>query len=43
MTSYILRRLILLIPVLIGVSILVFFTIRQIPGDPALAILGQDR
>ena len=40
MTSYILRRLILLIPVLFGVSILVFFTIRQIPGDPALAILG---
>lgn len=40
MTAFIVRRLILLIPVLFGVSVLVFITIRQLPGDPALAILG---
>ena len=34
------RRLLLAIPVLIGVSILVFAIIRFIPGDPARAIAG---
>ena len=40
MIRYIIRRLVLLLPVLFGVSILIFVTIRQLPGDPALAILG---
>ena len=40
MTGYIIRRLLLAIPVLIGVSILVFAMIRFIPGDPARAIAG---
>ncbi|HSV30563.1 MAG TPA: nickel ABC transporter permease [Atribacteraceae bacterium] len=40
MYSYIIRRLLLTIPVLIGVSILVFSIIRFIPGDPARAIAG---
>lgn len=40
MYGYILRRLVLTIPVLIGVSILVFAMVRLIPGDPALAIAG---
>ncbi len=40
MYGYILRRLLLAIPVLIGVSILVFAIIRLIPGDPARAIAG---
>jgi peptide/nickel transport system permease protein len=40
MTPYIVRRLLMLIPVLIGISMLVFVTIRQLPGDPAIAILG---
>jgi peptide/nickel transport system permease protein len=34
------RRLLLAVPVLIGVSILVFAIIRFIPGDPARAIAG---
>jgi len=38
--GYIIRRLLLAIPVLIGVSILVFAIIRFIPGDPARAIAG---
>ncbi|MCO6384097.1 ABC transporter permease [Oceanicola sp. 502str15] len=40
MGSYILKRLAAAIPVLIGVSVLVFFIMAMIPGDPALAILG---
>ena len=30
-----------LIPVLIGITIVTFFLLRLIPGDPALQILGQ--
>jgi peptide/nickel transport system permease protein len=41
MTQYILRRLISLIPVLLGVSIVVFALIRFIPGDPVLVMLGE--
>ncbi len=40
MLGYIGRRLLLAIPVLIGVSILVFSIIRLIPGDPARAVAG---
>ncbi|MBS3982299.1 MAG: ABC transporter permease [Dethiobacter sp.] len=40
MTGYIIRRLLLAVPVLVGVSILVFAIIRFIPGDPARAIAG---
>ncbi len=38
--SYILRRLLLMVPVLFGVSVIVFLVISLIPGDPAKAILG---
>ena len=41
MKSYILKRLIFTIPVLLGISIIVFFIMALIPGDPALAILGS--
>jgi ABC-type dipeptide/oligopeptide/nickel transport system permease component len=42
MLRYILRRLVLTIPVLFGVSIAVFSMMHLIPGDPALALLrGQ--
>ncbi|MGM0653141.1 MAG: ABC transporter permease [Bacillota bacterium] len=40
MYGYVIRRLFLAVPVLIGVSILVFAIIRFIPGDPARAIAG---
>jgi len=39
--KYILRRLLLLIPILFGLTILVFLFIRALPGDPAAAILGE--
>ncbi|HMM26722.1 MAG: ABC transporter permease [Chloroflexota bacterium] len=41
MTQYFLRRVIESIPVIIGVSILVFLLIHLIPGDPATAMLGE--
>jgi ABC-type dipeptide/oligopeptide/nickel transport system permease component len=42
MSSYVLRRLLLAIPVLFGVSVAVFLMMHIIPGDPALAMLrGQ--
>src|SRR5207253_231545 len=42
MLRYLTRRLILMLPVLFGISVLVFVIIRQLPGDPALAILGPN-
>lgn len=41
MFAYTIRRLLMLIPVLFGLSLIVFFMIRAIPGDPAQVILGQ--
>src|SRR5256885_6111242 len=41
MLRYIVRRLLLLVPILIGVSILIFFWIRALPGNPATALLGE--
>jgi peptide/nickel transport system permease protein len=40
-TRYIAQRLLLLIPVLIGISIITFAMIRLIPGDPARVMLGE--
>jgi peptide/nickel transport system permease protein len=38
--SFVLRRLLLLVPVAVGVTIIVFFMVHLIPGDPARTILG---
>jgi ABC-type dipeptide/oligopeptide/nickel transport system permease component len=38
--QYIVRRLLLTIPVVFGVSLIVFSSIRLIPGDPARALAG---
>ena len=43
MWAYILRRLILMVPVIILVSMIAFSIILLLPGDPALAILGPER
>ena len=40
MTRYLLHRLAFLVPVLLGMSLIVFVIMSLIPGDPALAILG---
>ncbi len=41
MAAYIARRLLAAIPVLFGLTIIVFFIMAMIPGDPATAILGS--
>ena len=41
MTGYIFKRLISAIPVLLGISVVVFLIMAMIPGDPATAILGS--
>ena len=40
MLAYAIRRLLLIVPVLFGITIVVFLVISLIPGDPAHAILG---
>lgn len=41
MLRFALRRLLLLVPVLVGLSILVFVFVRALPGGPASALLGD--
>lgn len=41
MVVYILRRLLFLIPILVGVSLLTFAIIQVTPGDPARLMLGK--
>jgi peptide/nickel transport system permease protein len=41
MTTFILRRFLLSIPVLLGILIVTFALLRSIPGDPCRAILGE--
>ena len=41
MIAYIIKRLLSAIPVLLGISIIVFIIMALIPGDPATAILGS--
>lgn len=40
--QYVIRRLLLTVPVLIGVSVIVFSLVRLIPGDPVELLLGED-
>ena len=40
MIKYVLKRLLLMIPVLLGVSFIVYGIMSFTPGDPASAILG---
>ena len=40
MPAYVARRLLQMVPVVLGVTILVFFMIHLVPGDPARTMLG---
>lgn len=42
MTAYILRRLLIAVPLLVVVTIVVFLLMTLTPGDPAVLMLGQD-
>ena len=41
MTAYILKRLLISIPVLFGILLVTFVLARLIPGDPCKAMLGE--
>ncbi|MCC7447226.1 MAG: ABC transporter permease [Anaerolineae bacterium] len=42
MARFLLQRIVAFVPTLVGISILVFFVIRQIPGDAITAKLGAE-
>ena len=42
MIRYVIKRLLLLIPIMLGVSFLVFTILNIVPGDPARVILGEN-
>ena len=42
MTRYILRRLVLLVPVVLGILTLVFVLMRVVPGDPVRLMVGVE-
>jgi peptide/nickel transport system permease protein len=39
--TFVFRRLALLVPTAVGVTIITFFMVHLIPGDPAVTVLGQ--
>ena len=41
MLNYLIKRLFSTVPVLIGISLLLFFMLRMLPGDPAQVLAGQ--
>jgi len=41
MLKFIVRRLLLLVPILLGISFLLFMWVRALPGGPATALLGE--
>jgi peptide/nickel transport system permease protein len=41
MLRLVVRRLLLLVPILVGLSIIVFIGVRSLPGGPAQALLGE--
>lgn len=41
MLRFVLRRLLQMIPILLGVSVLLFAFVRALPGGPAIALLGE--
>lgn len=43
MTAYIIRRLLWMVPLLIGVSIICFAMLKRAPGDPVSVMLAQSR
>src|SRR6266853_1850445 len=43
MTAFLIRRLVLIVPTLFFVSVLIFGLQQLLPGDPALALAGEER
>src|SRR5437763_17214320 len=43
MTAFLLRRIVLIVPTMFFVSVLIFGLQQLLPGDPALALAGEER
>ena len=41
MINFLLKRLLAIIPVLLGISLMLFIMLRMLPGDPAQVLAGQ--
>ncbi len=41
MPTFVARRLLMLVPVLLGIMLVTFIIVRLIPGDPCVAMLGE--
>ena len=41
MLVYILRRIVQIVPTVLGITFVVFLMMRSIPGDPVVALLGD--
>ena len=41
MLQYVMRRLLLAVPMLLGAMSIVFFAMRVLPGDPCIALMGD--
>ncbi len=42
MPSFVIRRVLILVPTFLGITLVVFVMVRAIPGDPILTILAED-
>src|SRR5215213_9221289 len=42
MNNYLLRRLMVTIPTIIGITMLIFLVMRILPGDPVSVVFGQE-
>ncbi|HEV2128459.1 MAG TPA: ABC transporter permease [Thermomicrobiales bacterium] len=43
MLKFIINRVLLMIPILLGVSLVTFIIVRSIPGDPVRVLIGMDQ
>ncbi len=43
MLKFIINRVLLMIPILLGVSVVTFIIVRSIPGDPVRVLIGMDQ
>src|SRR6266498_1213621 len=41
MRTYIIRRLLQIVPTVLGITLVVFVMMRSVPGDPVVALLGD--
>jgi len=42
MNFYVLRRVLVSVPTIVGITILIFLVMRVLPGDPVSVVFGQE-